>query len=287
MNSMKIRIIQSCFFAVAFAGLAGATKAQTAPAVQQTQRPGQNQPSSPAANAEGDAAQEAAKLVQLTRDWAEGKLSTPGISAKARQVTNKIDNGALLVQYNVTLVGAPKDQTYTFLSWPINESQPIEQMKGLALGFNGMVVCGSLTPEQCSSMVTKQKHDPVDLTFYPAKGELVRLSFVSADGKSKVFFAAVPEPILKKDKSCSLEAVRLMPKFEVAMIRAKGFQPNEDLHLESKSYEEAVAKQAKADANGEYVSALQPFVKGKQNGKTIVTLKGASCAPSISFEWGK
>ena len=64
-------------------------------------------------------------------------------------------------------------------------------------------------------------------------------------------------------------------------------QPNEDLLFTTKSYDESQEKKVQADADGEYVSALMPSVKNKQNGRTIVKLKGANCAPELSFEWGK
>ena len=282
-----MRIIQSCFFALIFAGLPGAAHAQSAPAAQQTKKSDQSQPPSPTANAEGDPAQEAAKLVKLTREWVEGKLSTPGVSLKSRQFANKIENGELLVQYNVTVKGAPSNQPYLLMAWPLNESHAVEQLRGLSISSDGLVICGSLTAEQCGLIETKQKFDLMDFTFYPAKGEIFRLALVSPDEKTKIFFTMVPAPILKKDKSCSLEVVRLMPKFEVAMIRAKGFQPSEDLQFASIPSGDLSEPKPKADANGEYVSALLPFVKDKKSGKTIVTLKGVSCAPSISFEWGK
>jgi hypothetical protein len=71
------------------------------------------------------------------------------------------------------------------------------------------------------------------------------------------------------------------------MIRARGYKPNQELQFTSKSYDEAHDLQAKSDSDGEYVTAMLPKVKDKETGKTGVTLKGAGCAPKISFEWGR
>jgi hypothetical protein len=69
-------------------------------------------------------------------------------------------------------------------------------------------------------------------------------------------------------------------------VRGKGFQLNEDLEFKSKSYDEEKGGHCKADAQGKYVVGLMPFVKDKKRGKTELKLKGAECAPTLTFEWG-
>ena len=132
-----------------------------------------------------------------------------------------------------------------------------------------------------------KKDDPVDLTFMPGQGEVFRTALVSKDGHVKVFFAIVPDPIIKTSQGCSLEVVRLMPHFELVLIRATGYQPNEDLLFASKSYEESKEQQVKADSDGEYFAGILPFVKDKQGGTTVLKIKGERCAPELSFKWGK
>jgi len=231
-----------------------------------------------------DAGQTAAKIANTTKDWLGGKLSTPGTNGELREVAKLKQNGQLRVRYNIVVTGAPNDQIYTLYSWPINAREPSEQIKGLSIAPNGLVVCAGKTPDQC---VGDKKDDPVDFVLSPAKGEVFRMALASADGETKVFFGAVPDPIIEKDKSCSLEVLRLTPRFELILMRAKGYRPNEDLHFSSKSYEESHEKQAKADGDGTYVLALMPFVRDRQNGKTTVSLQAESCAPVVSFEWGK
>jgi len=227
----------------------------------------------------------AAGMANLTRDWLSGKLSTAGTSVDIHEVSRSNDGGDLRVRYNFFVKGAPKDQTYTLMSWPINAAKPLEQMRGLTISATGLVVCAGRTPEQCGD--SQKLDDPVDFTFVPGRGEIFRMALVSADGDAKVFFAIVPDPIIKTNGGCSLEVVRLMPRFELVLIRAKGYQPKEDLLFASKSYDESHEGQVKADTDGTYVSAILPFVKGKPSGRTTVKLKGGGCAPEISFEWGK
>jgi len=213
-----------------------------------------------------------------------GKLSNPEVSVEMHEVSRSSDAGQPSVQYNVFVKGAPKGQIYRLMSWPINAASPLEQMKGLSISADGLVFCAGRTPEQC---VGEKKDDPVDFTFSPRRGEVFRMALISVDGSTKIFFAFVPDPIINKNNSCSLEVIRLMPKFELVLIRGQGYQPNENLLFVSKSYDESQEKQVKADTDGMYVSAIMPFVKNKQNGRTALTLKGRGCAPELSFEWGK
>ena len=194
-----------------------------------------------------------ATIAKVTSEWLNGKMSSPGVSVEIKEVDRSMDGGQLKVQYNVVVTGAPKDLLYTFSAWPINAAAPVEQMKGLSILENGVVACAGRKPGQCGEK--EQPDDPVEFTFMPGKGEVFRLAFFSADGKWKIFCAMVPDPIIKTDKSCSLEVIRLTPKFELTLVRGKGFQPNEDLVFVSKSYDESHVNKVKADANGEYQSA--------------------------------
>jgi hypothetical protein len=232
-----------------------------------------------------DPVQAANKMAAMTHDWIKGKASSPGTSVDVRETMRAKDGGRLIVKYNVYVNGASKDQTYALVQWPTNAPGPSEILHGLSISAEGLLVCAGRTPEQCGE--ADKKDDPVNLTFYPAKGEVQRLALISADQNAKVFFAIVPDPIVQKDKGCSLEVIRLTPKFELALILAKGFQPGEELQLTSNSYNESQDHKQNADSSGEYASALLPFVKNKRTGKTNLTLKGASCGPALSFEWGE
>src|SRR5271154_6860741 len=236
----------------------------------------------PEAADNANAAQLAAKIANMTGDWLNDKLSTPGTSGELREMERSKQNGQLALRFNY-IKGAPEDQDYNLISWPINAPSPSEQMKGLSVGADGLVVCAGKSPEQC---VGEKENDPVDFMLSPAKGEVFRMALVSADGDTKIFFATVPDPIIEKHNSCSLEVVRLMPKIELILLRAKGYRPNEELLFSSKSYNESHEKQAKADSDGAYLLALTPFVKDKRYGKTTLSLKGGACAPVLSFEWG-
>jgi hypothetical protein len=156
--------------------------------------PSAQSPSSP----DDDPMQTAGKIAKISLDWMSGRLSTPGTSAEIREVKRSTSGGQLTVSYHVFVKGVPADQTYTFVTWPINAKGPVEQIRGLTLLPNGMVICAGRKPEQCGD--DNRKDDPVDFIFAPAKGEVFRLALVSDDGTAKIFFAIVPDPVMRKGK---------------------------------------------------------------------------------------
>ena len=84
------------------------------------------------------------------------------------------------------------------------------------------------------------KRKTIQLIFvFPLPGEIVRLALVSADQKTKIFVAIVPDSIVAKSGPCSLEVIRLMPQFALALVRAKGYGANETVTFFSKSYDES------------------------------------------------
>jgi len=242
-------------------------------------------PPSPGAVSSNDEAPAAARQVlEVTRKWMRGEMSTPGVTAGIREYSRTNVDGRLTVRYHVFVMGAPNDQSYTMVSWPINARGPSALMEGLSLLKDGLISCAGRTPEQCGD--PNKVDDPVELTFNPATGEVFRMALISQDQKIKLFFAIVPDPVTKSDNGCVIEAIRLLPKHELVLLRGKGFQPNEDLEFKGKSYDEEHSGHPKADARGEYVTGLLPFVKDKKGGTTDVKLKGAKCAPALRFEWG-
>ena len=110
---------------------------------------------------------------------------------------------------------------------------------------------------------------------------------VSDDQKTTVMFGVVPDPLLSTDRGCTVEAIRLLPKWELVLVRAKGFQPGAPVHFWMKSGDETQQREAEADSNGEYFAATLPFVKGEASGRSDVRVTSADCSPSVAFEWGK
>ena len=227
---------------------------------------------------EARAAEASQALVKGHIAW-RTKLSSPGASIQAKEIAR----AESLVKYNLYVSGLPTDQLYTLMTWPVGQSKPSPMMQGVSIGKNGIVMCAGRTPEQCDD--SSQKDDPADLVFGPAKGEPYRLALVS--GENRAAIVIVPDPITGKDKGCTLNVQRLLPRFELAYVTGSGFPANSDASFDGESYGEKHPVRTKVDSEGNLQFALMPFVSGKQKGTTTVQGVGMRCSPSIKFDWGQ
>lgn len=236
----------------------------------------------PSASNSADAA---ARVVNMTRTFLAGHSSISGVTVTLREYSRTADQGNTVVRYHAFVHGPVASGPFSLFSWPINLRQPEKVIDGVTLGPEGVVMCAGRLPGQCGS--ADKPDDPVNLTFAPALAEPFRLALISNDQKTTILFGIVPEPLVKSAGACAIEAIRLLPTWQLALIRATGFKPGEALHFSSQSYGEKHNSEVKADSSGDYYSALMPFVKTKASGKTKVEVRGSSCAPSLSFDWGR
>jgi hypothetical protein len=216
-------------------------------------------------------------LVKAHVAW-KTKLSSSGASVHVKEVARQGSK----VQYHLYVSGLPTDALYTVISWPVTQAKPSPIMEGVSLGKDGIVMCAGRTPQQCGN--SSKKDDPIEFTFYAAKGEPYRLALVS--GNNKIAVVIVPDPITAKDKGCTLSVERLLPHFELAFFTGSGFPPNSEVSFESKSYDEKHPINAKTDTKGNLGFIVMPFVAGRHKGTTTVKGTGAICSPWIEFECG-
>jgi len=222
-----------------------------------------------------------AKAAQATINW--DKSSSPGVKAEVLLIKKDQANGKPLMQYHLKISGAPKNKLYNLIAWPIMVAQPATIMEGLAIAADGTVGCPPNSDKSCAQ---RFKGAELKLTYTPGIGEIYRHALISEDHATRIFFSIVPAPMIEQDKTCSLEIVRLSPRFELALIRGKGFTPSEQISFHTQSYQENHDSQPKVNPQGEFWATLSPFVKGRTMGTTQVVVKGKSCAPTLSFEWG-
>ncbi len=155
------------------------------------------------------AAETSQALVKGHLAW-KTKLSSPGASVRVKEVARQ----GSLVQYHLYVSGLPSNELYTAVSWPVTQAKPSPIMEGVSLGKDGIVMCSGRMPEQCGD--SSKKDDPIEFTFNAAKGEPYRLAMVAGD--HKVAVVIVPDPIVAKDKGCTLSVERLLPHFELAFF---------------------------------------------------------------------
>jgi hypothetical protein len=270
-----------CALLGAFSLAAG--QAKPAPPAAKTQPAPQAKPAaSPAMDVDARNAAEATLTARATIDW--DKSTTAG--AKAEVLLIKKGQGAdgkPLVQYHLKVTGAPHNKLYSLIAWPITRAEPATMMEGLAIATDGTVGCPPNSTLSCSKYF---KGAELRLNYTPGIGEIFRHALVSQDHQNRIFFSIVPAPMIEKDKACSMEVIRLSPRFELAVIRGKGFAAGEQIAFHTQSYQDVHDSQPKADANGEFWAVITPFVKGRTLGTTEVSARGGSCAPVLSFEWG-
>jgi hypothetical protein len=211
--------------------------------------------------------------VKLFVNWGD-QISTPGAKAELKEVKRGEQDGKLFLGYEAYITGLPKDQSYDLFLFPITVDKPVYTPPQISLAADGKMC---LTNE-------KGCLNPVGFSFLPAKGEPFRFLLVSKDGKSKIASMIVPDPIIGADRGCTVEAIRITPKFEIVMVRGKGFKPAEELSYTSDSAGEIIKE--KVTVTSDFQLVLFPSVVGKTEGTDTVTAKGSSCNPSVSFKWG-
>lgn len=212
-------------------------------------------------------------------NWGDPGMNTPGTQVELRPGPPVKQNGNVYDIFVPYVSGLPVDQSYAIFQWPINQPEPHVSYPEVFIAPDGRLC---LQAGKC--------HDDmgpyVQLGFLSAHGEPFRISFISRDGKSKLSALLVPQPITADDAACHVEVIRGTPKFEVAIIRGKGFNPKKRVEYASNSAGELIGAPVNVDANGNFILVLEPFVKGKNQGMDEVVFKSEGCSPKVSYHWG-
>ncbi len=172
---------------------------------QQPQRP-TLQPRTPGPQASDDEEIQAqlAKTAMATIQW--DKSSTPGMKAEVQLIKKEQVNGKQVVQYRFKISGAPHNQLYSLISWPVTFSSPVTIMDGLAIAADGTVGCPQGSTMSCAKSF---KGVELQLTYAPSIGEIYRHALMSDDKKSRIFFSFVPFPIVETERPISHAAWKL------------------------------------------------------------------------------
>src|SRR5205823_2937292 len=104
--------------------------------------------------------------------------------------------------------------------------KPSAALRGISLGKDGVLMCAGKKPEQCGD--PEKLDDPIEFITKPNRGEPTRLAFVAGD--FKIGIVLMPDPINDMSAGCTLSAIRMTPKFELAFMSGSGYKPNTDVH---------------------------------------------------------
>jgi len=205
-----------------------------------------------------------------------------GMSIEAREISRKGKSDEnLVVQYHIFVKGVPPDTLLQEIEWPVNASKPSSPLQGISVGKDGILMCAGKTPEQCGD--PKKPDDPIEFITVPRPGEPTRLAFVAQN--VKIGTVIVPDPIESSDKGCTLTAVRLTSKFELAFLSGTGYPPNADVHyrVSGETNNDLVIK---SDNTGTIRVSVIPYPGKKNNGAVTVKIMESKCSPQVSYHWG-
>lgn len=206
----------------------------------------------------------------------------PGITIEAKEISRTGHSGSLLVKYHFFVKGAPADAVFKYINWPANADKPTVALEGITAGKDGLLICAGRTDYECGD--PKKPDDPIDFIVTPLKGEPYRIAFVAGD--FKVGTVIIPDPIENANKGCTLSAVRLTSKFELAFITGSGYPPEKDIHYHVSSGETSNDFVIKSNAKGVIRTGVISAKRGKDKGTTNVRIMESTCSPEVTYPWG-
>lgn len=217
------------------------------------------------------------ELIKLDRAWGP-EMTTPGMMLTLVE-KERTESG---VTYNLKAVGAPIGKPFALLSWTLGDPAPKKLMFGVAIGADGMVMCGNLEGPCAES----QPGDLVSLHFETEPGEPVRVALMAQDNSAKLLAEEMPLPLVAKQGSCTLRAVLLARDAEVVLVEGSGFPTIEPVTITSVSNGEIRTDSKRTDADGYFLMANLPKIAGVSSGELKMTAWSTGCAPTLTVPWG-
>jgi hypothetical protein len=205
------------------------------------------------------------------------QLVPSGMSIEAKEVSRTGSGKDLVVQYHIFVRGVPPDTRFQSVTWPISRDEPSPVIGGVSVGKNGILMCA----DDCGD--PKKPDDPIEFTTMPAKGEPARMAFATPNFTIGVVM--VPDPIEANDRGCTLSAVRLTPKFELAFVSGSGYPANSKVHYRVSGNKTADSV-GKSDETGTIRFSLIPHPGQDSKGTIRIKVMESKCSPEIAYEWG-
>ncbi len=208
----------------------------------------------------------------------------PGWSIAVRPVAlERQSNDSVAFQVHIVVTGVPPGTLFSEQVLPVESDVPTPPaLSGISVGKGGILTCSGRSPDQCGS--SDNLDDPVELGGSALRGEPYRFLFVSSAGTIGAVF--VPYPVASKDGSCTLSAVRLTQRFELALITGTGFTPNSDVRY-SATPGAKTEQTAKANSEGVIRFSLIPHAAtGQTAGKIRIKIDEPQCSPAVTYDWG-
>jgi hypothetical protein len=210
--------------------------------------------------------------------WGE-KYNSPGANLTYKEIGRTRIEGRTVITYNLFASGLPKNEHYVLCS--LNVGSEPQAVTDAYLNDEGKVVNVLADPAHHVG------EDPINVKAFGGKGEPIQFALISDDDRLRVFAQVIPFPLEVSSGPCHLAAIETGPYYYGMFIGLTGFQPNENLAIETQSGDEGGQTKTKANEQGSYNADLLPFVKGQRSGKAQFYVTAKSCKIGIEFPWGE
>jgi hypothetical protein len=222
-------------------------------------------------------------IVNQQLAWESNKVST-GATLQLKEIARQRHSDRTLVTYRIVASGFSPDGVYTLMQWGL-DNQIHQLLTGVTFMKDGTAVCSGTKPGSCGDPA--KPDDPIDLPFFGAKGEAVRLALASPGGKPLATVSAEPFPISAEEKGCNLSAILLFPNAEAILIEGAGFASGTTVSFTGDSSGEKHDSTHEVDAKGNFRFVVLPNKAGVDHGTITLQPTTGSCRPSMTMPWGK
>ncbi len=223
-----------------------------------------------AQNQSRNAPPDASVVMPSPKTWG---MSTPGAKLALREKSRAEVQGTPVIIYELWTTGLPKDLDYTMWIWDVGTDP--RSAANVLLNDEGKAVF------RRANSALHVTEEPLDFKVAAVRAEPKRVGLVTNDGRLRAYGEIVPFPVEASSGSCHLSIQMLDLDYSVVRLQAAGFQPNEELTIESGSAKDS-KQQAKASQDGTYAATLNlPDIKTPAAGKVSVQAK--SCTVKVEF----
>jgi hypothetical protein len=226
--------------------------------------------------------QAASQLVRNEAHW--GPLtSTPGTVLSMKEVSRQSTPQGAEITYTLSASGFAPGDSLKLLRWPLDGNLQLVT-DGLTVDGLGQVICPSLTKGDC--LKTVPPGAAVKITTTASEGEAIRVA-VADDARKHAATYVVPFAVSASDHGCELEMLLGIKNAGLVLVEGHGFPANTPVELDSSSYGEKRQIKTTTDANGSLAVGILPGVSNHPTGQTTVHYSGATCSPTLTFNWGE
>jgi hypothetical protein len=219
--------------------------------------------------------------------WQTRTDNSPGVVfALEETARTTLEDGTPEVTYQLSASGFPQGKTYSLWFDRVGEESK-RIVNKLYVDDSGIMIVQEFNPDTVVPFLPAPMATVLPLTvdhFQP--GEPVLLSLISEDEEIKGHAKDFPIPIEDRNGSCHLYLELITPDRTAFAAWGKGFSPNEELAIESRSNGEVVKSRRNVEVDGNFLEILLPEVKRKSRGSASFHVTGMSCSLMVEYEWG-